>query len=420
MITHGQGPYLFTADGRKLLDFTAGGTEHAAIGWSHPDVVEAVRSQAGLITHVDIKFYRERNAEELAELLVNNAGNDLNSVYFAGNSGGEACEAAMKLSFQYFQDRGEIAKKWFLFRQQSYHGITSDTLSMCDRPNLLMYEPFHPRYRAAVPEHNQYRHLQEGETPEDYARRSARELEQKICEVGAENICGFIAETMQGGLVGAVPPSPGYWDEIRNVCTAYGIHLILDEVWCGNGVSGRYFCVDWDGITPDFLYMGKNLGASYAPVSVVMTTPEIAHALETSGQGRIQHGSTYQSYTLGIAAALAVQKVITAPGMLDEVNRKGQRLMSGLVNRLGNHPYFRNVRGRGLRCAMEFSCVDLDGFAQAVAGALADEGILIGGKWHRFLFTPALIVTDSEIDQVLDRFADCFRAIADRWPGNAL
>jgi adenosylmethionine-8-amino-7-oxononanoate aminotransferase len=339
-------------------------------------------------------------------------------VYYAGNSGGEACEAAMKLSFQIHVDKGKASKTWFIGREQSYHGISSDNLAFCDRPHLDIYAPFYPARRVKIAEHNEFRHRKADESPEDYAERSAQALERKILELGPDNVAGFVAETMQGGLVGAVPASPGYWRAIRRICDRHDVHLILDEVWCGNGASGRYLCVDWDGVSPDFLFMAKLLGAGYAPISVVMMRKEIAEALEKTPQHRIQHGSTYQSYTLGIAAALAAQRIVTGPGFLDSIDKKGVYIQERLKAAFSNHPFFRNVRGRGLRQAMEIACPDMNGFTRAVAARMRQDGILIDGKWHRLLFAPAFIVETAQIDHMIERLTTHFRAVSQDWHGN--
>jgi adenosylmethionine-8-amino-7-oxononanoate aminotransferase len=416
LVERGEGLYLRFADGRTMLDFTGGGTEHAVLGWSHPEIVNAIREQAGRIAHVDVKFYAEHNAVELADLLVRAGGGALAKVYYAGNSGGEACEAAMKLSYQIHCDRGRPDKRWVIGRHQSYHGISSDNLALSDRPNLQIFAPFYPVPRAKIEEHNEFRHRRPDETREAYSRRSAQALEDKILELGPANVAAFIGETIQGGLVGAVPPTPGYWKAIRAVCDEYDVHLILDEVWCGNGSSGRYLCCAWDDVTPDFLVMGKLLAAGYGPVSALMMRAEIADALERSPQGRVQHGSTYQSYTLGIAAALAAQRIVTSDGFTAGIADKGAYLTKRLLDLLADHGFFRNLRGRGLRLALEVSCPDMNRFTETVAARLREEGILVNGKWHRFLFTPAYTVERDQIDRVVERFVHHFEEVAAGWP----
>ena len=120
----------------------------------------------------------------------------------------------------------------------------------------------------------------------EYSKRSAKELEQKIVSIGSENICAFVAETISGGLVGDVPPTKNYWKEIRKICNKYNIHLILDEVWCGTGTTGKSYCFDWDNITPDFVFLSKTLAAGYGALSAVVTTNKISETFKKKSVNR--------------------------------------------------------------------------------------------------------------------------------------
>ena len=161
-----------------------------------------------------------------------------------------------------------------------------------------------------IKEHNKYRHKKKNETDLEYSLRSANHLEKKIKEIGAENIAGFIGETMLGGLIGDVPPTKNYWKLIRKkICDKYDIHLILDEVWCGTGTSEKYHCIEWDSVTPDFLFICKTLAAGYMPISAILTHNKIENIIK-NGQGQIQYSNTFQGHSVSTAAALAVQKII--------------------------------------------------------------------------------------------------------------
>ena len=146
--------------------------------------------------------------------------------------------------------------------------------------NLYIYKDFFPKYRAKINEHNYFRQSLKNEKIEEYVERSCAELENKIKKIGPENVCAFIAETMMGGLVGDVPPGKNYWKKIKKICDKYNVLLILDEVWCGTGVSGKYFCFEWDDIIPDIVFMGKTLAAGYAPVSGLATRTEISKKIK--------------------------------------------------------------------------------------------------------------------------------------------
>jgi adenosylmethionine-8-amino-7-oxononanoate aminotransferase len=409
------GLYVETPSGR-FLDMTAGSTSYAILGGGHPEVIAAMQAQLGRFTHVDYKAWSDPNTERLAQLLLSRAEHGLDRVYFAGNSGGEACEAAMKMSYQVHHDAGHPERTWFISREQSYHGSSADALALGDRPNLDFYRPLLPAQRAKVPQHHYLREALPGETPEQYAVRSADQLEHKILELGAQRVAAFVAETMMGGLVGDVPPSPGYWRRVREICDRHGVHLILDEVYCGTGTSGKVYCCDWDGVTPDFLFLGKTVAAGYAPLSLVLTGAEM-EAVIARGQRRLQHSTTHQAYSLGVAAAVAVQTVIHRDGFLEGVNALGEHMRVVLREQLGDHPFFRDLRGRGLRFSLEYQCPEQHCFGLALVGRLRERhGILISGKWHRVSFTPALVITREQAETVLEHFVEEFRALAREWP----
>ena len=136
-----------------------------------------------------------------------------------------------------------------------------------------------------------------------------------------------------GGLIDDVPPAPKYWQYIRKVCNKYDVHLILDEVYCGTGTSGKVYCCDYDNVNPDFIFIGKTLAAGYGPISAVITSEKIASTFNKF-QGRIQHTTTYQGHSLSASAALAVQKIIHNDNFLKSVYEKGKYMRQTLENEL--------------------------------------------------------------------------------------
>jgi adenosylmethionine-8-amino-7-oxononanoate aminotransferase len=402
IVKHAYGPYIFTADGGKFLDTSAGGTSYSILGWGHPIVTEAINKQAKLFGHIDYKMWTDENVEKLAQILLSKAAHGLDRVYFAGNSGAEACEAAMKMSYQAHYDLGKKEKKWFISREQSYHGSTSDALVLGERPNLEFYRPMLSPYRARIPMHHPLYFQKKDETIDDYAKRSAQQLEDKILEIGPEKVCGFVGETIMGGLVGDVPPAPNYWKYIRGVCDKYDVHLILDEVYCGTGTSGKIYCCDWDGIKPDFILIGKTLAAGYGALSAVITSSDIEEIIK-NGQGRLQHTTTHQAHSLSVAAALAVQQIIHNDEFLENVAQNGQYMRKVLFDELSGLDYFRDIRGRGMRFSIEYKTRDNAFFSEQLENEmLKKHHIIINAKWHRICFTPSLLLTKSEVDYILE------------------
>ena len=311
----------------------------------------------------------------------------------------------MKISYQYHYLRGNKNKKWFISRTQSYHGMTSDALALGERPNLEFYRPMLSPYRAKVTMHHPLYLKKENETLDEYAKRSAKELEDKILQIGPENVAGFVGETIMGGLVGDVPPAPNYWKYIQEVCNKYDVHLILDEVYCGTGSSGKYFCCEYDNVKPDFLFIGKTLAAGYGALSGVLTTNKIYEVIKESR--RLQHSTTFQAHSLSVAAALAVQEIVSDENFLKEVYKKGEFVRNYLKENLKDLAIYRDVRGRGLRNSFEYNLGNMEknhNFGQMIEKIMKEKyQILISGKWHRISLTPPLIITFKELEYVLEK-----------------
>jgi adenosylmethionine-8-amino-7-oxononanoate aminotransferase len=401
-VEHAEGPYVYMKDGRKILDTSAGGTSYSILGWSHPVVQEAIYKQTRKFGHIDYKIWSDENVEALADLLLSRAQHGLNRVYFAGNSGAEACEAAMKMSYQVHYDMGKKEKRWFISREQSYHGSTADALVLGERPNLEFFRPMLSPYRVRIPMHHPLYLQLKDETLDEYAKRSAKELEDQILAIGPEKVCGFVGETIMGGLVGDVPPAPNYWKYIRQICDKYDVHLILDEVYCGTGTTGKIYCCDWDKVNPDFIFMGKTLAAGYGALSAVVTSSKIEDIIK-KGQGRLQHTTTHQAHSISVAAALAVQKIIHNDDFLENVEKTGNYMRTTIFDELSNIESFRDVRGRGMRFSLEYSTKDNVVFSSKIEKALLDNhNILINAKWHRICFTPSLLLNKLEVDYILE------------------
>lgn len=414
-LAYGEGCHLITASGRKILDLTAGITGHAVYGWGNRRIVEAINSQLLRIGHIDYKTYLDANREALAEALLSNNISGLNRVFYSGGSGAEACESAIHLSYQVHYEQGKRNKSWIISRTQSYHGSSTECMSIGERPNLEFYRPLFPERRAKCKEHNMYRHMIPSETEEEYSARCARELETLILDLGPDNVASFVAETMMGGLVGDVPAAQGYWQMISSVCKKYDVHLIMDEVWCGGGVTGKKLCVDWENICPDFVFMGKTLAGGYLPISLVATNSEFEDIIRR-GSGRVENSCTFQGHSACVAAALACNEILDEPGFLDSVVSKGKYIRKMLRDSLSDEEFFANVRGRGVRNSLEYHCDDKHLFGIAVANHLYDSSnILLSGKWHRFCFSHAMTINQNDIDFFLNEFCKAFRLISRSW-----
>jgi len=349
--SHGQGCYLFDTDGNKYLD-ASGGAAVSCLGHAHPTVIAALHAQLDSLTYAHTSFFTSEPAERLAQRLVDQAPAGLDRVYLV-SGGSEAVEAALKLARQYFTEIGQPQRRKIIARRQSYHGNTLGALAAGGNQwRRAQFDPLLIDTHHIAPCYA-YRGQHADETEWDYGQRMANELEQKIIELGAENVMAFIAEPVVGATAGAVPPVDGYFKRIRDICDQYGVLLILDEVMCGMGRTGTLYACDQDGIAPDILCIAKGLGAGYQPIGAALCSTKIYGAIE-QGSGFFQHGHTYLGHPMAAAAANAVLDVFFDQGVLDQVTPLGQDLQSRLEQAFGQHPHVGDIRGRGLFRGIEF------------------------------------------------------------------
>lgn len=407
------------ADGKEYMD-ASGGAAVSCLGHSNPDVRAAMHAQIDRVDFAHTGFFTTPVAEELADELVRHAPTGISHVYFT-SGGSESVEAALKIARQYFFERGEPQRRHFIGRLQSYHGNTIGALSVGG--NQWRRRPFAPILINAqhVSPCYEYRDRRDDETPEAYGQRLAKELSDKIDELGGDTVIAFIAETVVGATLGAVPAVPGYFKSVREICDRHGILLILDEVMCGMGRTGTLHACEQEGIAPDLMTIAKGLGGGYAPIGAVLVNGKIIDALK-AGSGFFQHGHTYIGHPLSCAAALAVQRVIQRDGLLANVREQGAHLTRRLRERFGNHPFVGDIRGRGLFQAIELvadrnSKEPFDPakklHARIKKEAMA-HGLIVypmgggvdGQRGDHVLLAPPFIVDAGIVDMIVERLGD--------------
>jgi len=312
-------------------------------------------------------------------------------------------------------EEGNPQKSKIISRKQSYHGATSGSMSLSERPNQKFFEPIHPKNVIKVSEPYFMRNKLANESEIEYLKRLILEIETTIETVGAKNIGSFVGETILGGLVGDVPPPKGYWKEVKKICQKNNIHLILDEVWCGTGLSGRYNCYEYDEIKPDFMFIGKSLGCGYIPLSAVLTSKRFLDVI-SKGSGRIETSCTFQGHSIASAAALEVQKIIKSPGFLDAVYKKGVKLRKLLKENLQSQNSFFDIRGRGVRNSLEYKIDNPNLFGQYISKLMLEKhDILISGKWHRFNFSHAMNIGDDILEDAINKFSEIYIDTQEKW-----
>ena len=360
----GEGPYLFAANGRRFLDFGSGIAVNS-LGHGHPHLVKTLREQAGKLWHTS-NIYRIPEGERLAERLC--AASFADKVFFS-NSGAESVEGALKLARKYHHAAGRPDKVRVITCSGAFHGRTLTALSAASNEKYLT--GFGPA----------------SEGFDNVAFGNMNELRAAITEeTGA-----ILVEPIQGeGGIRAA--SLDFLRGLRAVCDEFGLLLILDEVQCGIGRTGKLFGYEWAGIEPDVVASAKGLGGGF-PVGAVLATDEAAAAMVPG-----THGSTFGGNPLAMAVGNAVLDIVLADGFLAEVERVSAVFRGGLDDLVARHPaVFEEVRGVGLLLGLKCAVPNTD-----VVARLRDQGLLtVGAAENVVRILPPLIVDDSHVEEAL-------------------
>ena len=362
----GEGSWLIEADGRRFLDLGAGIAVNA-LGHAHPKLVEALTSQANAVWHVS-NLYQIPQQQALADKLVDNSFAD--TVFFT-NSGTESCELAVKMARKYHYEKGAPEKVEIITFEGSFHGRSSAGIAAAGSEKMTKgFGPLLPGFK----------HL-----PWDDHEAVAAAIDEKTAAI--------LIEPVQGE--GGIRPLPDQCLKgLRDLCDEHGILLILDEVQCGVGRTGKLFAHEWAGVTPDIMMVAKGIGGGF-PLGAVLATEEAA-----SGMTAGTHGSTYGGNPLGCAVGCAVIDEIADDAFLADVNRKAGLLRQKLEGLVASHPdVFEEVRGTGLMLGLKCKAVNID----VVNAGYAAEVITVPAADNVIRLLPALNLTDEDIDAALTR-----------------
>ena len=420
----GEGCYLIDADGKRYLD-GSGGAAVSCLGHSNTKVKEAIKQQIDDLAFAHTGFFSSKPAEALADKLIAHAPDGLDKVYFV-SGGSEAVEAAIKLARQYYVERGEPERRHLIARRQSYHGNTLGALAAGGNAwRRQMFQPVLFETSHIAPCYA-WREQNHDETEAEYGLRAANELEAEILRLGPEQVMAFIAEPVVGATLGAVPSVTGYFKRIREICDQYDVLLILDEVMCGMGRTGYLFASEYDDISPDIVTIAKGLGAGYQPIGAMLVSEHIFQTI-ADGTGFFQHGHTYVGHPAATAGASAVLDVLAGGDMMGDVRAKGERALSALKDRFSQHPHIGDIRGRGLFLGMEFvqdresksAFEPLQAIHRAFKAAAFEAGLIcypmggtIDGQYgDHVLLAPPFIISDAEIDLMVDRLDEACKKV---------
>ncbi len=418
-ISRAKNEYLYLRKLGKVLDFTSGWTGFASLGHNNDKILRAIKKQMNKFCHADYNEFNNPLVDKLSKKIVSYSPNKSKKIWYSGNSGSEAIEAAMKLSYQVHVSEGNSKKVKFINRSQSFHGAMLSPLSVTTIDIFEVFKKIKNK-TIQVSQNNIYTKYNsklsmgkmKNETNKEHLERSLFELENKIKKSNPDTICAFVGETQLGSLVGDVPPQEGYWKGISKICKKYNIHLILDEIYCGMGRSGKMFNYSWDNINPDFVCVGKNTTSGCIPFSFVMSEKKFEKSI-LNNLGRVNLGHTFQAHSLGIAATHAVLDILKKDKLLEYVEKSGKYIQKILISELENNHLFGNVRGRGFAVALEHKTKNNNLFSEELKNIMIEKHkILINSKFHRTSFLPPFTVSKKMIDDTLEKFIKTFKKLS--------
>lgn len=391
----GEGVYLFTSDGRRILDGSCGAAV-SCVGHGNQEVIKAVCDQAQSLAFAHSSFFTSDPAEKLAELVLANSDEAFSKILFLG-SGSEAVESALKIARQYHVYRGQLERVNFVGRINSYHGNTLGALAAGNNPSRrgafapILSPTFHHVSRCFYQADGQ-----NFENEQQYEDSLISEYEETFKRLGPETVAAVILEPVVGATLGSVPATSTYLPRLVKLCKSYGILTIFDEVMCGMGRVGTYHA--WQslgGVGPDLQTVGKGIGAGYQPLSAVLIGQPVYDVFQehSKGANAFISGHTFQGHSMACAGALAVQTILFRDQLVPQCKRLGEVLHETLQSDLPKqwHESGGKLRGLGL-----FRSVDFGQLGQSHGGPLAKEVSL-----KAFQLGAAVYLCSPAVDAVL-------------------
>ncbi|SDL16788.1 aspartate aminotransferase family protein [Paracoccus chinensis] len=362
----GEGAWAIAADGTRYLDLGAGIAVNA-LGHANPELVAALTEQAGRIWHVS-NLYQIPQQQRLAELLVDRTFAD---TVFVTNSGTEAAELAIKMVRKYWSEKGQPDRIEILTFEGAFHGRSTGAIAAAGSEKMTKgYGPLMPGFRT----------LPWGDL---------EALEAAI----SDQTAAVMMEPVQGEG-GIRPMADADLRKVRALCDKVGALLVLDEVQCGMGRTGRLFAHEWAGVTPDIMMVAKGIGGGF-PLGAVLATAEVA-----SGMGVGSHGSTYGGNPLACAVGTRVMEIVADEAFLAEVNRKGALFRQKLEGLVAAHPeVFEGVRGIGLMLGLRCKVAP----TELVSAAYDEHLLTVPAADNVVRLLPPLNISDEEIGDAVAR-----------------
>ena len=403
---------IIDAGGRNYLD-ASGGAIVLNVGHGREEIAQAVYDQIVRCDYVHPTMFTTQPVEELAASLATHSPQGIDRFYFL-SGGSEATETAIKLARQIHLENGRPHRTQLIARWKSYHGLTLGALSAMGRTTFRVpYTPLLNWVEHIAPPY--CLRCSYGLKHPACNCRCAHALEEVIQNLGPETVSAFLAETVSGGTLAAAVPPPEYFPIVREICDEYGVLLILDEVMCGLGRTGRWFACEHFDVVPDMVTLGKGLGGGAVALSAVGVQGRHFEAI-CHGSGSFNHGGTFTHHGPAAAAGLAVVRILEREKLVDRVARCGDILGGKLGDRLADHPHVGDIRGIGFLWGLELvqDKATLKPFprnakiAEKLWEAAFRKGVVIynstglaGMDGDALLIGPSFVIEETELDTLV-------------------
>lgn len=415
MVQRAGGVWLYTTDGKRILDAMAG-LWNVNIGYGNQELPQVAYEQMRDLSYTSgFAGLSNPPSAALADKLAGFFRPNMNFTYFT-SGGSEASDTSFKTARFYWQQLGKVSKTKIISRLYGYHGNTMAATSATGIDKYhSMFGPLLEGF-IHVPNGNAYRYgaeLHEGETA---AEAAARALEETILREGPDTIAAFISEPVQGAG-GLVLPDEGYFERVAAICQQYQVLLIIDEVITGFGRTGNWFGSDEYGIQPDIMQFAKGVTSGYMPLGGMQVTDAIRDViLNAPPEQSWMHGYTYSGHAGACAVGIANIDIIARDGLLENSRIMGERLLAGLQGLVDEFPNIDNARGVGLLAGIDVvqskasRAPDYE-TAALISDAAMDLGLRARPLGGTIAFSPPLCISAEEVDLVVDTMGDAITRV---------
>ena len=405
IIVKADGVYLTNTDNKQFLDAMSG-LWCVNVGYGRKILADVAYKQMQELPYYN-SFFKTATAPsiELAQQLAEISPGDLNHAFFS-SSGSEANDTVVRMVRRYWDLKGQPNKKTFISREYAYHGSTMTGMSLGGMTAMHEQGGMMPGFAHVMPPY-WYKYGQEM-SPEEFGIFTANKIEEKILELGPENIAAFIGEPIQGAGGVIIPPET-YWPRVQEICSKYDILVVVDEVICGFGRTGNWFGSDTYGINPDIITMAKGISSGYIPLSGIMVGKRVSDVLIDEG-GEFYHGYTYSGHPVACAVAIENLKIIREENLIEN-SKNTSVYLNEKMKEIADHPLVGEVRMKSYIGCVELVKDKEKGTMFEDTGTVGticrdyciENGLIMRAVRDGMIFCPPLIFSKNHIDELVEK-----------------